>query len=54
MIMVRSVAFTPECYDKVFSVQKAMKPHNGEDYSFDDAVNRIITQCKIKSVLPKK
>jgi len=54
MIITRSVAFTKENYDKIFSVQKAMKPHNGNDYSFDDAVNRIITQCKIKSVLPKK
>jgi len=54
MIMVRSVAFTQSSYDKVCSVQHAMKPQTGNGYSFDDAVNRIITQCKLKEVLPKK
>lgn len=54
MIMTRSVAFTKESYDKVSSIQHAMNPHTEDDYSFDDAVNRIIKQCKIKEVLPKK
>jgi len=52
--MTRTVAFTEDSYDKVSSVQHAMNPHTGNGYSFDDAVNRIITQCKIKEVLPKK
>ena len=54
MIMTRSVAFTKESYDKVSSIQHAMNPHTEDGYSFDDAVNRIIIQCKIKEVLPKK
>jgi len=54
MIMTRSVAFTKESYDKVSTIQNAMNPHTDDGYSFDDAVNRIITQCKIKEVLPKK
>ncbi len=54
MIMTRSVAFTKESYDKVSSIQHAMNPHTEDGYSFDDAVNRIIKQCKIKEVLPKK
>jgi hypothetical protein len=54
MIMTRSVAFTKTSYDKVCSVQHSMKPHSENGYSFDDAVNRIITQCKLKEVLPKK
>ena len=54
MIMTRSVAFTKESYDKVSSIQHAMNPHTDDGYSFDDAVNRIIKQCKMKEVLPKK
>ncbi len=54
MIMTRSVAFTQESYDKVSSIQHAMNPHTDDGYSFDDAVNRIIKQCKMKEVLPKK
>ncbi len=54
MIMTRSVAFTKDSYDKVSSIQNAMNPHTGNGYSFDDAINRIIKQCKIKEVLPKK
>jgi len=52
--MTRTVAFTEDSYDKVCSVQNDMNPHTGNGYSFDDAVNRIITQCNIKEVLPKK
>lgn len=48
------MAFTQNSYDKICSVQHAMKPHSANGYSFDDAVSRIISQCKLKEVLPKK
>lgn len=54
MIITRSVVFTQSSYDKICSVQHALKPHSTNDYSFDEAVNRIILQCKLKEVLPKK
>jgi hypothetical protein len=54
MIVTRSVAFTESSYNKICSVQNAMNPQGDKNYSFDDAVNRIIAQCKLKSVLPKK
>lgn len=53
MISSRSVAFTKDNYDKISSVWHAMKVKSDNGYSFDDAVNRIITQCKLKDVLPK-
>lgn len=54
LIITKSVTFTKNSYDKVYSIQSAMKPQSENDYSFDDAVNRIISQCKLKEVLPKK
>jgi len=54
MILARSIAFTQNNYDKILSVQKALEPQSENGYTFDDAVNRIITQCKLKEVLPKK
>jgi hypothetical protein len=54
LIITKSVTLTKNSYDKVYSVQHAMKPLSDNDYSFDDAVNRIISQCRLKEVLPKK
>ena len=54
MIITRSVAFTKDNYDKISSVWHAMDAKADNGYSFDDAVNRIITQCKLRDVLPKK
>lgn len=54
MIITRSIAFTKENYDKISSVWHAMSSNSENGYSFDDAVNRIVTQCKIKDVLPRK
>ena len=54
MPITKPVTFTQSNYDKICTVQNAMNPQGDNEYLFDDALNRIITQCKLKSVLPKK
>jgi hypothetical protein len=54
MPITKPVTFTQSNHDKICLIQNAMNPEGDNHYSFDDAVDRIITQCKLKSVLPKK